>query len=88
MNFPNQDKILEFLEDKNLIVVSNRGPVEFYKYNSKIKMKRGAGGLVSTLLPVSYTHLDVYKRQFHVLPFDLLFDSPEPCYVAGQTVDG
>ena len=55
MNFPNQDKILEFLEDKNLIVVSNRGPVEFYKYNSKIKMKRGAGGLVSTLLPLMET---------------------------------
>jgi trehalose 6-phosphate synthase len=52
MNFPNQDKILEFLEDKNLMVVSNRGPVEFYKYDSKIEMKRGAGGLVSTLLPL------------------------------------
>lgn len=52
MNFPNQEKILEFLKDKNLIVVSNRGPVEFYKYNSKIEMKRGAGGLVSTLLPL------------------------------------
>lgn len=52
MNFPNQNKILEFLKDKNLIVVSNRGPVEFEKYNSKIKMKRGAGGLVSTLLPL------------------------------------
>lgn len=52
MNFPKQNKILEFLKDKNLIVVSNRGPVEFYKYNSKIKMKRGAGGLVSTLLPL------------------------------------
>jgi len=52
MNFPNQEKILDFLKDKNLIVVSNRGPVEFYKYNSKIKMKRGAGGLVSTLLPL------------------------------------
>lgn len=52
MNFQNQDKILGFLKDKNLIVVSNRGPVEFYKYNSKIKMKRGAGGLVSTLLPL------------------------------------
>lgn len=52
MNFPNQNKILEFLKDKNLIVVSNRGPVEFYKYNSKIEMKRGAGGLVSTLLPL------------------------------------
>jgi trehalose 6-phosphate synthase len=52
MNFPSQDKILEFLKDKNLIVVSNRGPVEFYKYNSEIEMKRGAGGLVSTLLPL------------------------------------
>lgn len=52
MNFPNEDKILEFLNDKNLIVVSNRGPVEFYKKNSRIEMKRGAGGLVSTLLPL------------------------------------
>lgn len=52
MNYPQQNKILEFLDDKNLIVVSNRGPVEFYKSNSNIKMKRGAGGLVSTLLPL------------------------------------
>ncbi len=52
MNFPDQNKILEFLKDKNLIVASNRGPVEFYKKNSKIEMKRGAGGLVSTLLPL------------------------------------
>jgi len=52
MNFPNQDKILDFLKDKNLIVVSNRGPVEFIKENGKTKMKRGAGGLVSTLLPL------------------------------------
>lgn len=43
----------QFLEDKNLIVASNRGPVEFYKENNnKIKMKTGAGGLVSTLLPL------------------------------------
>ncbi|MCE5215184.1 MAG: trehalose-6-phosphate synthase, partial [Methanobacterium sp.] len=55
MNIPDQDKILEFLKDKNLIVVSNRGPVEFHKYNNKIKMKRGAGGLVSTLLPLMET---------------------------------
>lgn len=52
MNFPNQEKILDFLKDKNFIVVSNRGPVEFYKYNREIEMKRGAGGLVSTLLPL------------------------------------
>ena len=37
--------------DKNLIVASNRGPVEFFLRNGKIEMKRGAGGLVSTLLP-------------------------------------
>lgn len=49
---PDQNKILEFLKDKNLIIVSNRGPVEFYKKNSKIEMVRGAGGLVSTLLPL------------------------------------
>ncbi|MBI5680034.1 MAG: trehalose-6-phosphate synthase [Methanobacterium sp.] len=52
MSYPQQNKILEFLNDKNLIVASNRGPVEFHKYNSKIEMKRGAGGLVSTLLPL------------------------------------
>ncbi|MBI4813690.1 MAG: trehalose-6-phosphate synthase [Methanobacterium sp.] len=56
MNSPNQNnKILEFLKDKNLIVVSNRGPVEFHKKNSKVEMKRGAGGLVSTLLPIMET---------------------------------
>ena len=52
MNYPNQDKILEFLKDKNLIVASNRGPVEFYKNGNNIEMKRGSGGLVSTLLPL------------------------------------
>lgn len=52
MNFPNQDKILDFLKDKNLIVVSNRGPVEFLKKNNNMKMRRGGGGLVSTLLPL------------------------------------
>jgi trehalose 6-phosphate synthase len=56
MNSPNQNNnILEFLKDKNLIVVSNRGPVEFHKKNSKVEMKRGAGGLVSTLLPIMET---------------------------------
>jgi len=55
MNPPNQEKIIEFLTDKNFIVASNRGPVEFYKKNSKIEMKRGAGGLVSTLLPLMET---------------------------------
>lgn len=52
MSYPQQNKILEFLKDKNLIVASNRGPVEFYKNEHKIEMKRGAGGLVSTLLPL------------------------------------
>lgn len=52
MKFPNRDKILEFLKDKNFIVVSNRGPVEFYKYDRELEMKRGSGGLVSTLLPL------------------------------------
>ncbi|MGZ7210153.1 MAG: trehalose-6-phosphate synthase, partial [Methanobacterium sp.] len=45
------DEIEKFLRDKNLIVASNRGPVEFFLNNGKIEMKRGAGGLVSTLLP-------------------------------------
>ena len=52
MDVPHQKKILNFLKDKNLIVVSNRGPIEFYKDNGQMKMKRGAGGLVSTLLPL------------------------------------
>lgn len=46
-----REEIKKFLTDKNLIVASNRGPVEFYLNNGKIEMKRGAGGLVSTLLP-------------------------------------
>ena len=52
MNYPQKTKILEFLKDKNLIVVSNRGPVEFQKQENQIMMKRGSGGLVSTLLPL------------------------------------
>jgi len=32
-------------------VASNRGPVEFHVEGNELKMKRGAGGLVSTLLP-------------------------------------
>jgi len=51
-----QNQIEKFLEDKHLIVASNRGPVEFYKGNDeKIEMRRGAGGLVSTLLPIMET---------------------------------
>lgn len=46
-----REEIKKFVMDKNLIVASNRGPVEFYLNNGKIEMKRGAGGLVSTLLP-------------------------------------
>ena len=46
------DQINRFLEDKNLIIASNRGPVEFfYEDNGKIDMKVGAGGIVPTLLP-------------------------------------
>jgi trehalose 6-phosphate synthase len=52
MEYPHEKEILEFLNDKNLIVVSNRGPVEFQHENDSIIMKRGAGGLVSTLLPL------------------------------------
>ena len=44
-----------FLKDKNLIVASNRGPVEFHVKNGEFEMKRGAGGLVSTLLPFMTT---------------------------------
>ncbi len=52
MEYNQQEKILKFLKGKNLIVVSNRGPVEFKRINDEIKMKRGAGGLVSTLMPL------------------------------------
>jgi len=52
MTYPQKNKILDFLKNKNLIMVSNRGPVEFYKDGTEIEMKRGAGGLVSTLLPL------------------------------------
>lgn len=55
MNYPHEKQILEFLKDKNLIVVSNRGPVEFQHVNDRIDMKRGAGGLVSTILPLMET---------------------------------
>lgn len=47
-----QERSMKFLEDKNPVIVSNRGPVEFFRKDGKIVMKRGAGGLVSTLLPV------------------------------------
>lgn len=46
------DDINQFLKDKNLIIASNRGPIEFfYEDDNKIGMKIGAGGLVPTLLP-------------------------------------
>jgi trehalose 6-phosphate synthase len=42
-----------FLKDKNLIVASNRGPIEFfYEDNDEIGIKTGAGGIVPTLVPV------------------------------------
>lgn len=47
-----QKRAMRFLEDKNPVIVSNRGPVEFFKENDETVMKRGAGGLVSTLLPL------------------------------------
>ncbi|MDP3066149.1 MAG: trehalose-6-phosphate synthase, partial [Methanobacteriaceae archaeon] len=51
-----RSRIESFLADKNLIIASNRGPVEFQKdEKGKITMKRGAGGLVSTLLPLMET---------------------------------
>ncbi len=52
MEYPHEKEILEFLKDKNLIVVSNRGPIEFQRTHDNTKMKRGAGGLVSTLMPL------------------------------------
>ncbi len=53
MEYPHEKEILEFLKDKNLIVVSNRGPIEFQHNHDHIIMKRGAGGLVSTLMPLN-----------------------------------
>ncbi len=38
-----------------MIVASNRGPIEFHMKNGKMEMKRGAGGLVSTILPFMAT---------------------------------
>lgn len=48
---PYQD-VKQFLIDKNLILASNRGPVEFYKENGLVKTRKGSGGLVSTLFPL------------------------------------
>ena len=48
----NEIQTREFLNDKNLILASNRGPVEFYRENNEIKTRMGSGGLVSTLLPL------------------------------------
>lgn len=42
----------KFFTDKNLILASNRGPVEFYKEDNEIKSQLGSGGLVSTLKPL------------------------------------
>jgi trehalose 6-phosphate synthase len=44
--------IKNFLNDKNLILASNRGPIDFYNENGQIKSKMGSGGLVSTLKPL------------------------------------
>jgi trehalose 6-phosphate synthase len=53
INIPTSNECINrFLEDKNLIIASNRGPIEFfYEDNGKIGMKIGAGGIVPTLLP-------------------------------------
>ncbi len=43
----------QFLKNKNLIIASNRGPIEFFhEDNGKIGMKTGAGGMVPALVPV------------------------------------
>ena len=42
----------EFLENKEIIVASNRGPVVFEKDdNGKIELIRGAGGIVGSMIP-------------------------------------
>ena len=42
----------EFLEDKEIIVASNRGPVVFKKDETgKIELIRGAGGIVGSMIP-------------------------------------
>lgn len=52
MNYHDEIKILKFLKNRKLILASNRGPVEFHRENDEIVMKRGGGGLVTTLLPI------------------------------------
>lgn len=43
----------EFLQDKEIIVASNRGPVVFKRDDSKEKIEliRGAGGIVGSMIP-------------------------------------
>ena len=42
----------EFLEDKEIIVASNRGPVVFKRDETeKIELIRGAGGIVGSMIP-------------------------------------
>jgi len=42
----------EFIQDKEIIVASNRGPVLFKKdENGKIELIRGAGGIVGSMIP-------------------------------------
>ncbi|MGC9516169.1 MAG: alpha,alpha-trehalose-phosphate synthase (UDP-forming) [Methanomicrobiales archaeon] len=42
----------DFLEDKEIIVASNRGPVVFKKdENGEIQLIRGAGGIVGSMIP-------------------------------------
>lgn len=43
----------EFLQDKEIIVASNRGPVVFKRddSNGKIQLIRGAGGIVGSMIP-------------------------------------
>lgn len=54
VKIPSSDENIDkFLKNKNLIIASNRGPVEFfYDDNNNTRMKTGAGGLVSTLIPL------------------------------------
>lgn len=43
----------EALDDLNVVLVSNRGPISFAPLNGSFEMKRGAGGLAGALDPVA-----------------------------------
>ena len=49
----------------SLTVIGNFAVFGWYRYDSKKEFGGITGDLAGWFLPVSYTHLDVYKRQIH-----------------------